>query len=445
MLVYFINHSTAPVNLGGAERSMITLVEDWYAADPAFEAFFLTKAPRGRFIEAIELRGWRYLALKYRGWAIPHAVQSATERAYFARDDYAATLGMIDVMQENRPDLVVTNTLVAPWGAFAAKALGIPHAWFIREYGDLDHGLTFQLGRERTIADIGLLSEAVFVNSRALREHVIAQIDEAKVSVVYPRVDVDSIAKLSKEQPASDPFPDSATAALKITMVGRLSETKGQLDVVAALGLLRDQGIDARLTLVGASEPPGFERVIQSAAREHGVADRLVIAGERDNPFPYVRAADVCVTASGIEAFGRTTLEYLALGKPVVASSAGGSAELVDDGKCGFLFHPSDTAGLAAALARYAADPALLETHGRAAVKRAAAIQSRPLDNLGAIQKMRAIATGPSYRLPNAAQLWFALLAADGAGRPRRGFTSIAVRRVRARLGRWAKLHSRTR
>ena len=37
-----------------------------------------------------------------------------------------------------RPDLVVTNTVVAPWGAFAAKALGIPHAWFVREYGDLD-------------------------------------------------------------------------------------------------------------------------------------------------------------------------------------------------------------------------------------------------------------------------------------------------------------------
>ena len=90
VLVYFVNHSTAPVNLGGAERSMLKLVEDWYTADPDFEAVFLTKAPRGKFIEAVEKRGWAYLPFLYRGWTIPKPAAPVSEITYFAQDDYRA-------------------------------------------------------------------------------------------------------------------------------------------------------------------------------------------------------------------------------------------------------------------------------------------------------------------------------------------------------------------
>ena len=89
---------------------MLRLVEDWYASDPEFEAVFITKAPRGRFIDALEERGWSYRAFRYRGWAGP-APLSAREREYFARDDYAATRGIIQMMEDRRPDLVITNTV----------------------------------------------------------------------------------------------------------------------------------------------------------------------------------------------------------------------------------------------------------------------------------------------------------------------------------------------
>ncbi|MDF2991608.1 MAG: glycosyl transferase group 1, partial [Microbacterium sp.] len=71
MIVSFANHSTAPVNLGGAERSLIRFVEDWQAQDPAMTPTFITKAPRGKFIDALDERGWSYDALRFRGWALP--------------------------------------------------------------------------------------------------------------------------------------------------------------------------------------------------------------------------------------------------------------------------------------------------------------------------------------------------------------------------------------
>lgn len=431
MLVYFVNHSTAPVNLGGAERSLIRLVEEWYAADPDFEAFFITKAPRGRFIDAIEQRGWGYQAFRYRGWAGPSVNPPVSEITYFARDDYAATTDIIRTMEARRPDLVVTNTIVAPWGAFAAAVLGIPHAWFVREYGDLDHGLNFQIGRRETFEDIDMLSAAVFTNSQTLKSHIGQYLDESKVSVVYPQVNVTSLQERAALPPAVTPFP--ADAGLKLTVVGRLSESKGQWRAVEALGVLATRGVRAHLCLVGSWEIPGYDLQLLSRARGLGVADHVTIVGEQSNPFPYIAAADVCITPSSLEAFGRSTLEYMLVGRAVVASSGGGSSELVAPNETGFLFPVDDTDALATAIERYAWDPELAVTHGRAGQARANELMGEEFSNAAAIDRLKQTAKMVPYRLPNIARHWFALpdhYFSMGAASPR-----ITLGIVRSRIG----------
>ncbi|WFR65939.1 hypothetical protein P9139_12515 [Curtobacterium flaccumfaciens] len=182
MIVSFANHSTAPVSLGGAERSLLRFVEDWQAIDPSMTPTFITKAPRGKFIEALDERGWSYDALRFRGWALPSPQPApAAERAAFATVDYAAVNAIIRRYERARPDLVVTNTLVAPWASFAAAVLGIPQAWFVREYGDLDHGLQFQTGRAGVLGDIGLMAGAVVTNSEAMRAHLAQYIPADKL------------------------------------------------------------------------------------------------------------------------------------------------------------------------------------------------------------------------------------------------------------------------
>ena len=429
MLVYFVNHSSAPVNLGGAERSMIALVEDWYAADPEFEAVFITKAPRGKFIDAIEQRGWAYRAFPYRGWTIPSQPQPAAEAAYFAKHDYRAVQDIIAMMEQRRPDLVVTNTVVAPWGAFAAAVLGIPQAWFIREYGDLDHGLAFQTSRAQTFADIGLFAGAVFTNSLALRDHVAQYLPPGRrIDVVYPQIDRSQLEARAAEAPATEPF--SPDAGLKIAMVGRLSESKGQWRAIAAVSELASRGIRADLVLVGGYERAGYDVELRDRATALGVGDRVRVVGEQSNPMPFVAAADVCVTASGIEAFGRTTLEYLAAGKPVVASAGGGSGELVIDGETGFLFPAEEIEALASRLEQYARNPELVAAHGAAARERAAQIEAPEFSNTAAIARLREVVGEPAYRLPEIARHWFALpgLVAEAGGGARAALSVIANR-----------------
>lgn len=440
MLVYFVNHSTAPVNLGGAERSLIRLVEEWYERDQTFEAFFITKSPRGKFVDAIEERGWAYRAFRYRGWTIQKPDPPTSETTYFANDDYRSTLEIIALMEKRRPDLVVTNTIVAPWGAFAAAVLGIPHAWFVREYGDLDHGLAFQIGRGRTFEDIGLFSEAVFTNSFALKAHIGQYLDESKVSVVYPQVDVAAVERRAAEAPSVAPFVPKP--GVNITVVGRLSETKGQWRVIDAIGILADRGIAANLCLVGSQESVDYDAQLIARAKAVGVADRVTIVGEQENPLPFIAAADLCITPSGIEAFGRSTLEYMLVGKPAITSAGGGSAELVVPGVTGQHFQADVPDSLADAIAHYVAEVGDLVRHGQAGAERARELMLGANGNASAIDRLERAATLPAYRLPNIARYWFALPGlyfGSGSRGPRAMMSVVAARlpgRMRRALGR---------
>lgn len=429
MLVYFINHSSAVDHLGGSERSLFRMIDEWREIDPKLEPYFITKAPRGLVVAELERRGWGFTALPYRGWAVPDHESHRDKLAYFAAEDYAATSEIVRIMERRRPDLVVTNTLVAPWGAFAAKTLGIPHAWMVREYGDLDHGLTFIQGRERTLSDIGLLSEAVLANSEAIRDHLAQYIPAEKLSIVYPALDVAEIQQRASEQPTLEPFP-LADPGLRVTVVGRLAPSKGQWRVVEALGALKDRDVTASICFVGASMEPDYDRALLQRAAELGVADRIVFAGEHSNPFPFIKAADLCVTPSGQEAFGRTTLEYLTLGKPVIATDSGGSRELVIPGSNGALFDPETPSKLADHLQSYAADATLLQRHARGATERAAYVASPERGNAAAIERMRGLAGGPAYKLPDIARFWFDLPALSGAGRARSRVSTGYVARV---------------
>ena len=418
VLVYFVNHSTAAVNLGGAERSLLALVDHWAAVDEEFEPFFITKHPRGKFTEALDERRLPYESIRFRGWAGPRARPPAHELAHYARQDYAAVERCIALMERRRPDLVVTNTVVAPWAAFAAKVLDIPHAWMIREYGDLDHGMAFTSGREGTLSDVGLLSDLVFANSAGLREHLAAYIPDEKLALAYPQIDRDAVIAQSRTSPRPEPFPDHRDDELRITNVGRLMPGKGQWRLITALAELVARGVPARLCLVGSAVEVEYRWELLDLAKRLGVDHLVTFAGEQRNPFPFVAAADVCVTPSEHEAFGRTTAEYLTLGKPVVAFRKGGSPEMVIDGVTGRLVD-HDARAIADALADYAKNPGARAEHGAAGAEHVARLLSSH-DHAHAIRLLSRIAAEPSgYRLPAIARHWFAIpgIVSEGSAR----------------------------
>ncbi len=85
----------------------------------------------------------------------------------------------------------------------------------------------------------------------------------------------------------------------------------------------------------------------------------------------HVRAADVLVTPTvAQEALGRTAVEAMASGRPVVASRIGGLPFTIADGATGLLFEPGDARDLACKLETLLDDPALRERLGLAGRRR---------------------------------------------------------------------------
>jgi glycosyltransferase involved in cell wall biosynthesis len=148
--------------------------------------------------------------------------------------------------------------------------------------------------------------------------------------------------------------------------VGSLYAAKRQEDAVRAVGLLVRDGVDATLTLVG-DEPTDYGRRLRELAAENGVADRVDFTGHTQTALDLVAAADVAVTCSVGEAFGRAAVEAMKLGVPVVGAASAGTFELVHDGETGLLYPPGDAGALAARLTELHRDRARLDALGSTA------------------------------------------------------------------------------
>lgn len=142
---------------------------------------------------------------------------------------------------------------------------------------------------------------------------------------------------------------------------------KGWRDVISAAARLTDRFPKVAVAIVACKDEAEKERV-RDFARQTGIGDRVRAIGFRADMPDVLAAADVVLDLSyeGLGITG-TIREAMALGRPVVASSAGGNPELVRDGSSGLLVPPRDPAALAAALGRLLEDPALASRLARGA------------------------------------------------------------------------------
>lgn len=139
---------------------------------------------------------------------------------------------------------------------------------------------------------------------------------------------------------------------LVIGMCAGFREEKRQIDLLEAVRRLRDKGLPAKALLVG----DGLMRPQIEARRDAlGLQGDVVLCGFQQDVRPYVSACDVMALTSHAETFPIATLEYMALGKPLVASNVGGLSEQIVDGHNGLLYAPGDIDALVAQLERLAA------------------------------------------------------------------------------------------
>lgn len=157
-----------------------------------------------------------------------------------------------------------------------------------------------------------------------------------------------------------------------IVLPGRLVPEKGHLDLIIALAALKRECPP----IIFAGDGPLRPR-IENAISETGLPIRITGQLTHCNMLVTIAAARLVVIPSRFEGFGLAALEALALGRPVVASTAGGLPEVLGD--AGRLVPPEDPATLAQAIETALEDDVWTEAQHTKGIERAKGYSAAPI------------------------------------------------------------------
>lgn len=155
---------------------------------------------------------------------------------------------------------------------------------------------------------------------------------EEKTEVFHNLIDIDSV-KVKAEMFVPDDIT-SDSQQMKILTVCRLTRQKALEVSIGAMKILKDKGINAVWYVVG----DGPERKkLSDLIIQYDVADRFILLGNRDNPYPYYKACDIYVHATKYEGKSIAIQEAQIIGLPIIASDCSGNREQIMDGVDGIL------------------------------------------------------------------------------------------------------------
>lgn len=207
------------------------------------------------------------------------------------------------------------------------------------------------------------LDAIIFVSETARRSFLSSSpaVDEKRLCVIPPAVPAP--AQIIAEKRDASEF--------RVVFVGRIHPEKGLDKLLEAFVRLPE---NAALHIVG-SGSPRFEAEYRRKAFSLGISERVVWHGHLSDPLPLMASANVGVLPSVVaESFGLSVLEFMHCGVPVIASSGGGPAEIIEDGEDGVLVAPGDVSALHNALSRMCSSADICSRMGAKAARKAAEV-----------------------------------------------------------------------
>jgi glycosyltransferase involved in cell wall biosynthesis len=329
MSVRRVLHVIDSLHLGGAQEVVLNLAT---CGSSRFRHEVATLHGRGIYWDRLREAG------------VP--VHSLSPHKYFPL--YLATLPWL--IARTRPDilhchLIPSNILAKPLGALLGVPLIINHDHTNDPHRIDNKGL---LALDKTT---NRLAHHIVAVAGACRDFLIEHegVPPEKITLVPNAIDLRRFSPGTVTRSASRAALGLTGEGPVVAGVGRLNPQKNFSLFLEIAALLAPEFPEVRFLLAG--EGPE-ESMLRAKVRELGLGDRVVFAGYvADTRRVYV-AADVLLMPSRFEGLPMTLLEAMAMGLPVVASRLDGIAEVVEDGKEGFLVDAGDGAGFADRVAR---------------------------------------------------------------------------------------------
>jgi sugar transferase (PEP-CTERM/EpsH1 system associated) len=252
--------------------------------------------------------------------------------------------------------------------AFAARLAGVRASI----YGF--HGKTVnELGRtsllRRAAQAIGVRSYNRLVTlNRRMREDFAREtfIPRERISIIANGVDHELFSPKLDREALRRRFGIPVDRYI-IGTIGRLDPVKNHEVILEALALFPRVEGRPFLLIVGEGEA---RAMLEKTIKQLGLEDDVCLHGySNDTPW-LLGCMDVYVQSSWYEGFSNTVLEAMSTGLPVLVTDVGGTRDLVDEGREGFFFSPTDASGLARLIRRLWSDRLLLGQMGKQARSR---------------------------------------------------------------------------
>lgn len=334
---------------GGVERGVLELAE--HLVQSGHESLVVSNG--GRLIAALETAGTRHISLPVHRKSIR---------------SLAAVGSLRKVLMRERPAIVHIRSRIPGWITWLALRSMKPEVRgrlvsTVHGFYSANAYSAIMTRGERVIAVSESIRDYVLKNYPRTRPVVIRVIPRGIEPLQYPR---GFKPAPEWEQAWRAKFPVLAGKKV-LVLPGRITRLKGHEDFIHLIASLAKAGLPVHGLIVGEAHPKkiGYLDELKTHAARSGAGDHITFTGHRSDYREIAAVSDVVFSLSTQpESFGRTTLEALALGCPVVGYDHGGVGEQLRQFFPQGRVPPGDTASLRATTQRVLAsrpDPALIK------------------------------------------------------------------------------------
>ena len=280
--------------------------------------------------------------------------------------EYRGARTLRRIVKELRADVVYVNSVVSLAGALAARRAGVPCLWHLRElFADVGGEMHApEVLKPLVRRMIVRLADRLVAPSRVIAENLLGPWAEC-VTVAPNAADARFFEETRTPTEARKSLGLPETGSI-IGVPGTLRPVKGHTFFFEAVAPLMERYPQLVLAVTGHGEE-AFGQTLKTSVEALGLAGRTCFLGSIADMSAFYRACGVVCVPSQAEPFGRTVIEAMAVGTPVVATAVGGIREIVRDGETGLLVPYGDRAALTEAIHQMLLRPELREKVARAA------------------------------------------------------------------------------
>ena len=269
-------------------------------------------------------------AIKYCGFMYPMHDKAAKLKYALRKAEYyinrkKSLNSITSQIDFDNIDLIHTNNSLNDIGMRLAEATNKPHVWHLREGGLYQQNL-HPYFKNFAGYMAGGNSKFIAVSNAVKDEWIKLGIPGNLIEIIY-----DGVALPDKTyiKPGSD--------KIRFIMTGAYSEIKGQIQIIRAAAELPEEYKSKIHIDFWGNGVPDYTEYLKNEIMRNRLQNIVELKGFTNNIWATLSAYDVGLNCTRLEAFGRTTVEFLMSGMPVIASRLGANVELINENN-GFFY-----------------------------------------------------------------------------------------------------------